>query len=339
MLLYYALGGGLGHLVRARAFLHTLGLEEATLFTSSSFADDPRVTGGLPVVRVPETLDGDRAGLRTLLEETLAETRATRLVVDAFPAGLLGELTGWAPPPGLALWHVARLLRRDRCPVDASPRLPRIDVTLVVEPLHAGHRRALESASASIRPCDLVDPPSPPPAPIEGRHVLVVHSGPDEETLDLVACARELAAADRRGARVVLASPARPAALPDELEWRDTFPATGLFSAADRIVAAAGFNAVRQTEPFRDRRFLVPYPRRFDDQFARASRCSGSAATSSDRARPPPQVRRSPPSTHPNDREERCRRRSTPSCRRRERSPTRRPAGASSTRPVAATRR
>ena len=59
MLLYYALGGGLGHLVRARAFLHTLGLDgEAALFTSSRFASDPRVTGGLRVVRVPEELDG-----------------------------------------------------------------------------------------------------------------------------------------------------------------------------------------------------------------------------------------------------------------------------------------
>ena len=74
MLVYYALGGGLGHLVRARAFLHTLGLEtEATLFTSSRFADDHRVTGGLPVVRVPDSLNGDRAGLRAL--RTLAQTR------------------------------------------------------------------------------------------------------------------------------------------------------------------------------------------------------------------------------------------------------------------------
>lgn len=273
MLLYYALGGGLGHLVRARAFLHTLGLEkEATLFTSSRFAVDPHVTGGLPVVRVPEALDGDRDGLRAFLEAALARTRASRLVVDAFPAGLLGELAPFTTPPGLVLWHVARLLRWDRYTSDASALFPRFDVTFVVEELHEEHRRALEAASRELRPLDLVDPPSPPPEPIAGRHVLVVHSGPDEETLDLVACARELAASDGRGARVVLASPARPAVLPEDVEWRDAFPATGLFPAAERIVAAAGFNAVRQTEPFRDKRFLVPYPRRFDDPFARAAR-------------------------------------------------------------------
>jgi hypothetical protein len=273
VLLYYALGGGLGHLVRARAFLHTLGLaREATLFTSSRFAADHRVTGGLPVVRVPSSLDGNRAGLRALLEETLAETRATRLVVDAFPAGLLGELAEWAPPAGLVLWHVARLLRWDRYSADASGRLPRFDVTFVVEELHPDHRRALEAVSREFRPLDLVDPPASPPEPIQGPHVLVVHSVPDEEMLDLVACARDLAAADGHGARVVLASPARPGSLPAAVEWRDAFPATGLFPAAERIVAAAGFNAVRQTEPWREKRFLVPYPRRFDDPFARAAR-------------------------------------------------------------------
>ena len=55
MILYYALGGGLGHLVRARAVLYTLGVaERAVLVTASPFAADARVVGGLPVVRVPE---------------------------------------------------------------------------------------------------------------------------------------------------------------------------------------------------------------------------------------------------------------------------------------------
>lgn len=278
MLLHYALGGGLGHLTRARAFLHTLGLErEAILFTSSPFAGDPRVTGGLAVVRVPGALERDREGLRAHLERTLQETGATGLVVDAFPAGIVGELAGWRPPRGVALRHVARLLRWERYASDASDLLPRFDVTFVVEELHPGHRLALEAVSAELHRLTLVDPPSPAPAPIDGPHVLVVHSGPPEETLDLVASATELARADGRGARVVLASPVRPESLPAGVEWRDACPATGLFAAADRLVAAAGFNVVRQTEAFRDKRFLVPYPRRFDDQFARAARARGQA--------------------------------------------------------------
>ena len=273
MLLYYAVGGGLGHLTRARAFLHTLGLErEAALFTSSRFADDPRVTGGLPVVRVPPALDGDRAGLRELLERTLGELGATRLVVDAFPAGILGELAGWAPPPGLALWHVARLLRWESYLRDASDRLPAYAVTFPVEELHREHLRAVETASREVRPLLLVDPPSQASEPLEPPYVLVVHSGPDEETLELVAFARDLSRAEGNGARLVLAAPARPAALDAGVALVDAYPATGLFAGAERIVTAAGFNVVRQTEPYREKRVLVPFPRRFDDPFARAAR-------------------------------------------------------------------
>lgn len=273
MLLYYAMGGGLGHLTRARAILHTLGLEGAsTLFTSSRLASDPRVTGKLPVVYVPADLDGDRKGLRAFLERALSDLGASLLVVDAFPAGLLGELAGWTPPPGLALWHVARLLHWERYSADASPRLPRFEKTFVLEALHDDHRRALEAASVETRHLDLVDPPSTPPEPVEAPYALVVHSGPDEETADLVACARELLLADGSESRIVLASPERPRDLPPDVTWHDVFPATGLFAEAERIVTAAGFNVVRQTAPFRAKRFLVPYPRRFDDQFARAAR-------------------------------------------------------------------
>lgn len=292
MLLYYAMGGGLGHLTRARAFLHTLGLEErAALLTSSRFADDPRVTGGLRVVRVPDALDGDRDGLRRLLERTIGELGVRRLVVDALPAGILGELALFRPPAGLELWHVARLLRWERYVADASSRLPRFERVYVVEELHPAHRHALESASEELVPIDLVDPPSAAPERLarpEPPYVLVVHSGPDEETADLIACARELACSS--GApppRLVLASPARPAGLPPDVTWLDSFPATGLFVGATRIVAAAGFNTVRQTAPFRTKRFLVPYPRRFDDQFTRAVRAARAETTGRPKTKAP----------------------------------------------------
>lgn len=280
MLLYYALGGGLGHLTRARAFLHTTGLAEgAALFTSSRFADDPRVTGGLPVVKVPDGLDGNREALRTHLARTIAELGVRRLVVDAFPAGILGELAAFQAPPGVETWHVARLLRWDRLAAEYPSLLPRFERTFVLEELHEEHRRALERTSGEVLALDLIDPPSTAPEPVEPTYALVVHSGPDEETADLVACARELLRASRSRARLVLASPARPEEPAPGVTWIDRFPAASLFAAAERIVTAAGFNAVRQTEPFRAKRFLVPYPRRFDDQFERAARAARTVRT------------------------------------------------------------
>ena len=131
---------------------------------------------------------------------------------------------------------------------------------------------ALESASGEVRSLDLVDPPPPPTEPLEPPYALVVHSGPDEETLELVAFAHELSCAERVSPRLAIVAPSRPERLPADVAWVDVFPATGLFAGAKRIVAAAGFNLVRQTDPFRDRRVLVPFPRRYDDPFARAAR-------------------------------------------------------------------
>jgi hypothetical protein len=267
------MGGGLGHLTRARAFLRTLGLGcGAALFTSSPFARDRRVAGELEVVAVPDELDGRPAALSAFLSRTLAERRVRRLVVDALPAGILGELAGWERREGLELWHVARLLRWERYTRECGNTLPRFDVTFQVEELDGAHRRALEAASGEVRRLELSDPPSDEPGPLERPYVLVVHCGPREEVEELISYARDLLRAEARGARIVLASPSRPEALPGDVVWLDAYPVTGYLAGAERIVSAAGFNTMRQCAPFRSKHFFVPFPRRFDDPFARAAR-------------------------------------------------------------------
>jgi hypothetical protein len=38
------------------------------------------------------------------------------------------------------------------------------------------------------------------------------------------------------------------------------------------IITGCGFNAMRQTLPYRERHRFIPFPRRYDDQFLRAAR-------------------------------------------------------------------
>jgi hypothetical protein len=262
VILYYAIGGGLGHLVRARAVLHTLGVAaRAALLTASPFAADPRVVGDLPVVRVPDALDGDRAALRRWIADLVAGVRPERLVVDAVPAGVLGELEG---DLGVPVDHVARLLRWPRYARRLDRPLPRIETTFVVEPLHDDHLAAVRAASAQVVALSLVDPPAPPRDDAAGA-ALVVHAGPAREVRALAA----LAATTGHPVRV-----ARPGG-PD----LDVHPASALFAHAAAIVTAAGFNAMRQAAPFGDRHLCLPFPRPLDDQRtrARAVRGIGSA--------------------------------------------------------------
>lgn len=254
MIACYARGDGLGHLTRIRAALHTLGRagEPVTILTGSAYAADPRVVGDWTVLPV----------------EALAALTPDELIVDAFPAGLKGELTAAMIPSGARVTHLARRLRWDAYEPMLPAAPPRFDRTFVLEPLEADHLAHLERVSGEVVPLTLVDPPADGPS-LDGW--LIVHSGPDEEILELVDYARDTAALEGLRPAFTLIAPGRPDDLPADVAHLDIYPAWPLAEGADRIVTAAGFNAVRQFAPWRDRHRVVPFPRTLDDQFARAA--------------------------------------------------------------------
>ncbi len=274
MIVCYANGGGLGHLTRIRAYLHTLGREEpVTILTGSPFAADPRVTGGHTVRSAPAGLDGE--ALTRWLASALAALDPAELVVDAFPAGLSGELTAAAVPPRTRVVHLARLLRWDAYAPLLPGTAPRFAETYLIEPVTGRHESYLRSVSAAVTPLELTEPPERPGVVPGGW--LVVHSGPEAEIVELVAYAREIAGLEGVRPRLTLVSPIRPHALPPGVEHLDVYPAWPLFAAAERIVTAAGCNVVRQLATHAERHRMMPFPRRFDDQFARAARVRASS--------------------------------------------------------------
>ncbi|HEY8481091.1 MAG TPA: hypothetical protein VIL71_14795 [Spirillospora sp.] len=262
MILCYASGDGLGHLTRVRSFLHTLGLDgPVTVVTGSPFADDPRITGGWRIARdtfpmppMPDDLPGGTPD---------------EVIVDAFPAGLRGRLTRDALATGATVTHLARLLRWDAY----TPRLPadppRFHRTYVLEPLAPEHEAYLRGVSDEILPLTLTDPPS---EPVDVDGWMIVHSGPEAETLELVAYARDMAAAEGVRPPMTLVSPRKPDGLPPGVAYLDAYPACPPGPNVERIVTAAGFNAVRQFAPWRDIHRMLPFPRTLDDQFTRAAR-------------------------------------------------------------------
>lgn len=232
MIVYYAVGGGLGHVTRARRVLDALRIDDAVIVASARA--DERVTGRYPVA------------------DSLDSLSPERIIVDAFPLGLRGELAGIDVP----LDYVARLLRWDEYRRCVPHPLPRFGTTYLVEPVthEVPSDRVIELRLS-----------------VEDRHSclsypywLVVHSGPEDEVRDLIAYAEELQRIEGDESRLVVVSQCGIGI--------DVIPACSLFANAKRIVSAAGFNVMLETEPYRDKHHVVPMPRRFDDQFARAAR-------------------------------------------------------------------
>ncbi|MCP4658841.1 MAG: hypothetical protein GY856_25805 [bacterium] len=280
MILYYAVGGGLGHLTRARAVIHTLGLSgPVAVVTASPWALDRRVLGDWRAVSVPCELARDRPGYRRWLQRTFREPEPSTIFIDAFPAGIQGELCEFPWPRGARRCHVARLLRWPRYAAELRGELPEFHRAFVVEPLTPAHREIVERYSESIEPLRLSDPPAAGPlspaelgAGPERPFWLIVHAGSEGETLELLRYARAIRDREAPRRRLVLVAPNRPRELAAGVEYLDHFPARDLFPAAERIFTACGFNAMRQTEPFREKHRFLPFERRFDDQFRRAAR-------------------------------------------------------------------
>jgi hypothetical protein len=274
MILVYALGGGLGHLVRARAFLHTLGMEgDAAILTASHHASDPRVLGGIEAIAIPRELEVDPPACRAWIAALLKQRRPDIFCVDAFPCGIVGELAGATLPHAGETWHLARLLRWDEYARHAADA-PRLDVTWRLEPLHLEHEAWLERASREIRDVELIDPPpdGAPPDGLPEGFWLVVHSGPASEVEELASYAEDLRTAEKSTAPIVVATLEPSHSLPEGAIVVREFPASLLFARAARIVSAAGFNVMRQARPFREKQIVMPLPRRFDYQFERARR-------------------------------------------------------------------
>jgi hypothetical protein len=282
MILYYALGEGLGHLTRARAVVHTLDLrDQLAVLTSLSQADAQRILPNAEIVSVLEDRNVDR---RAWLGQLLQCFRPSEIYVDSFPVGLFGELCDLADLKKVPVFHLARLLSWKEYNKFVQARAPRFARTYVLEPLTDDHEQYLARQSDEIKPLALHDPPERLSETAEERITelksrgrplwMIVHSGPDDEVYELLSYAEETARMEAIQPQILLVAP-RP--FPDERLALDCthwpyYPAALLFPFADRIITACGFNAMRQTMPYRRAHRYLPFMRRFDDQFLRAAR-------------------------------------------------------------------
>lgn len=268
---YYAMGGGLGHLVRARAVLATLGLEtEGHVLSNSVHARDARVLGPLTTHQPPSEYDNHPESLARWVERKLHELDTGTLFVDVFPGGLLGELTRPLWKRNTRLCYVGRLLRWQIYRARLRANLPRFDHAYLVETLHPDHHAEIASVCGQVEDLPLNDPLSQaaPRPPLPDNTWVVLHSGPPAEVAELVAYGRDIQASEGIEAELRVVGPTNTLAadvLPE-------FPAAGYFQQATRVITACGFNVMRQSVGALARHHFMPFERPLDDQYTRAAR-------------------------------------------------------------------
>ena len=265
MIAFYAMGGGLGHLARARRVLEALGCAsaDAAILSASPHARGP------DIVRVPRRLARSRVEFGAWLKETLRALAPTAVVVDAFPLGILGEFADPEVLPDVPLYHVARLLKWDayRRAFPGTPR--KFQVSYTVEDLAPEHGDFLAQNSERVLPLELSSKRfSKTTNPFKDPVWLVVHSGPAAEVRALLEFAKTKA---KPSTEFVVVSP-RALDLPAGVTRIAHPRAWELFAHAERIVTGCGFNTMLEAAPWREKHLFLPFERRFDDQQLRAAR-------------------------------------------------------------------
>ncbi len=276
--LYYCMGGGLGHLTRFSAFCYTTGSKPAIL-TASPFVNDPRIVSPEIEKITPEGDVNNFESLQSWVLEQILRIKPERLYIDAFPGGILGELSSenslfksWAENTDTRIIYLARILNWNKYLKRLKGTLPKINEILVLEELYPDHMEFLQNLNCSIRTFDLEYKPVEFDCNFEipGKFWLIAHSGANEELENLWCYACETAELMGVEPKFIFVSPgARPDFLPEKVIFVDYYPAESLFGRADMVFTGGGFNSVLQMKDCCEKHRALPFERALDDQFFR----------------------------------------------------------------------
>jgi len=279
VILYYAPGGGYGHVCRGLKVLAACEADEVATIICSPDSVIEETFSNITLLPIPRNSKEDIAIFRTWLYGQLDRLQPARIYIDTFPAGLLGELLYCPDIAKYPLYYIARRMQWGKY-VTVAPQCPFIfSGAYMVEPLEESHRVYTVSSS---KKCEILELPQLKSFIPVGSDVLpvqvdrslplwgIVHSGVVSEVDTLLSYAQQTASMENKVVQRILISPEKPERLSRGVLWMSYFPANKLYPFFNRIFTGCGFNAMHETIPFRKKHRWIPFERRFDNQFWRA---------------------------------------------------------------------
>jgi hypothetical protein len=272
MILYYALGGGLGHISRSLALMEHAPARirgRIRMLVSSQSAAVARSLVQCPMDMVPDSVMTNRGDYLRFLDKYLAEHRFTCMVVDTFPFGLLGELA--SASAALPRVLVGRYLRWDAYCKRVGDLNQAIwpGAAVLIEEQAGDYLEQLQRHTRTIPAAGPVSlcfhPDTALPSPLRGESpaCCIVHSGTPDE-IDIL----------RDRARRVMAGLGIAGEPKIVTPQQGIFPVERRLSGFSDVVAGAGYASCAAAAVLQGkvRYHLHPFPRRFDNQALRLRR-------------------------------------------------------------------
>lgn len=261
MILFYALGGGWGHLKRVSVFARNYGVKDLKVLTASPvafhlFKEDQ-------VVLVDRKFEKDPVGFAGFLDQLIRDAQPERMIVDVFPNGILGELQflGSSLPMDLLCRHMKWEAYSQKAVSGVH-----YDKAYILEELHPDQATYLNEICSELREIGLEYPELPMETDPFSYHPawLIVHGSSGAELKQLIDGAVGMAQKQVNMPKIYVCSDRDPSI--QGITYLGPMEASRYLRFADRIFTGAGFNIMQETIRYRDKQVILPFPRRYDDQ-------------------------------------------------------------------------
>ena len=270
MILYYCPGEGFGHLIRAKAVLHTFGIlsHNVIIVSQNTFIDRIFEHTAYQHEIIPDSVFGHAGLLAQWLEQLMNKYHVKTLFADTFITGIRQEFYHLTKTVDVV--YFARILKAEFLP-EFLPGKINIQHIYILESLPTYQLKYLHDLGVSTSKLKIEWPQAVTDKMVlaNSPYAVAVHSGPLNELLQLIEYTTEILVMKKIVAPILVISPHR---LDTEsgLIYLNTLYAESYFSNSLFIVTACGFNSMMQASPYAHKHYYIPFARKFDDQYVRA---------------------------------------------------------------------
>jgi len=272
MHIFYAHGGGLGHLTRVSKLIKTLKLpaDDVVIITPSVFRTYFKSYKFVEIAWNDSVLNWTEI-IKQTIESYSKFGRLSCFYIDTFPFGLKGELMPiYNNFPELEYVYIARVLKWQTY-LNATPyKLPiPFYKTLELETLYPEHIDWIKNNSKLTLQLELANTSVTPVAYMDSPYVLIAHSGGTDDVLKI--CNKAISDYKNRPDITFVLFTQIDVIIEREniIIHKNEYPINRYFHYAERIYTASGFNSMQELATYKNKHVSIPLDKLYDDQFFR----------------------------------------------------------------------